>query len=197
MITKEELLTCSINKFTQFGSKHVSLDEIASTLGISKKTIYTFFKNKEDLVTSSLEQLLNEFSEEIDRLISDNKEDPIISVILIYKRGFEYLKYFKPSFIFGLKKYYPKASNFFEKFNEDLANKRIYNLLKQAQEAGNIKQEVNLELVVKIYFLRLDTVLFNNNNLFKLHHKEELFKHMVVYNLRGIITRNYSNTIFE
>ncbi|MBJ2174082.1 TetR/AcrR family transcriptional regulator [Aureibaculum sp. A20] len=197
MITKEELLTCSITKFTQFGSKHVSLDEIAGTLGISKKTIYTFFKNKEDLVTSSLEQLLNKLSEEIDKIISDNREDPIISVILIYKRGFEYLKYFKPSYIFGLKKYYPKASNFFEKFNEDLANNRIYNLLKQAQEAGNIKQEVNLKLVVKIYFLRIDTVLFNNNNLFKLHQKEELFKHMVVYNLKGIITRNYSNPIFE
>ncbi|GAL60762.1 TetR/AcrR family transcriptional regulator [Algibacter lectus] len=53
MITKKELLSCAINKFTQLGSKHVSLDEIARTLGISKKTIYTFFKNKEDLVTAS------------------------------------------------------------------------------------------------------------------------------------------------
>ena len=51
MITKEELLKCSIAKFTQYGSKHVTLDELAKELGISKKTIYTFFKNKEDLVT--------------------------------------------------------------------------------------------------------------------------------------------------
>jgi AcrR family transcriptional regulator len=45
MITKKELLSCAINKFTQQGSKHVSLDEIAQTLGTSKKTIYTFFRN--------------------------------------------------------------------------------------------------------------------------------------------------------
>ncbi len=60
MITKAELLKCAITKFTQCGSKHVTLDDLASTLGISKKTIYTFFKNKEDLVSASLESLLNE-----------------------------------------------------------------------------------------------------------------------------------------
>ncbi|WP_339666832.1 TetR/AcrR family transcriptional regulator [Maribacter arcticus] len=60
MVTKAELLAYSITKFTQFGSKHVTLDELANELGISKKTIYTFFDNKEDLVTSSLESLLNE-----------------------------------------------------------------------------------------------------------------------------------------
>ena len=92
MITKAELLKCSIDKFTQFGSKHVTLDELAHELGISKKTIYTFFDNKEDLVTSSLESLLNEYKEDINRLINSNGKDPILCVILIYQRGFEYLK---------------------------------------------------------------------------------------------------------
>lgn len=51
MITKVQLLKCSIAQFTQYGSRHVTLDALASSLGISKKTIYIFFDNKEDLVT--------------------------------------------------------------------------------------------------------------------------------------------------
>jgi len=197
MITKTELLKYSITKFTQFGSKHVTLDDLAAELGISKKTIYTFFDNKEDLVTCSLESLLNEYKEDINRLINSNGKDPILCVILIYQRGFEYLQYFKPSFLFGLEKYYPKASLLFNNFVEELSNEIVYPLLKQAQELGDIKKDINLELVVKIYFFRIDNMIFKENNLFELYPKELLFKHLVVYNLKGIISSHYSNSYFE
>ncbi|WCO00867.1 TetR/AcrR family transcriptional regulator [Psychroserpens ponticola] len=197
MITKAELLKCSIAKFTQCGSKHVTLDDLASTLGISKKTIYTFFNNKEDLVASSLESLLNEYREEINRLVNSNGKDPILCVILIYQRGFEYLKYFEPSFLYSLQKYYPKASRLYDDFTEELANTIVYSLLKQAQNEGNIKQDVNLNLVVKIYFFRIDNLVFKKNNLFEIYSKEELFKHLVIFNLNGIITVNYTNSYFD
>lgn len=197
MITKADLLKFSITKFTQCGSKQVTLDEIANTLGISKKTIYTFFNNKEELVTSSLESLLNEYREDINSVVKENNNDPILCVVLIYKRGFEYLKYFKPSFIFGLKKYYPKAHTLFEEFIEELSNKIVYNLLKKAQLSGNIKPEVNLKLIVKIYFFRIDNLVFKENNLFELYNKDELFKHLVIYNLKSILSNNYFNAYFE
>ena len=197
MITRKELLSCAIKKFTQLGSKHVSLDEIAQTLGISKKTIYTFFKNKEDLVISSLERLLNEYKEEINGIVACNSNDPVFCVVLIYESGFEYLKYFKPSFIFGLEKYYPKAYKLLQDFTEELAFTTVYNLLKEAQNNGQVNPDVNLRLAVKIYFLRIDNVAFKKNNLFDLYGKETLFKHMVIFNLKGLITKQYSNPYFE
>jgi len=197
MTTKADLLAYSITKFIQSGSKHVTLDEIANELGISKKTIYTFFDNKEDLVTSSLESLLNEYKEDINRLINSNGKDPILCVILIYQSGFEYLKYFKPSFLFGLEKYYPKANLFFNNFVEELSNSIVYKLLKQAQESGDIKEDINVELLVKIYFFRIDNLMFKKNNLFESYREGELFKHLVIYNLKGIITCNYSNSYFD
>ncbi|APY10838.1 TetR family transcriptional regulator [Seonamhaeicola sp. S2-3] len=193
MITKTELLNYAKTKFTQFGSKHVTLDEIASDLGISKKTIYSFFKNKEDLVAGSLEILLKEYEENINSIITSYSNDTVLCVILIYKRGFEYLKYFKPSFLFGLKKYYPKANKLFEDFIENLSKSTILSLLKKAQEQGHIKPEVNLELIVKIYFFRVDNLLFKNNNLFELYGEDTLFKHFVLYNLSGIISKQYFN----
>jgi len=197
MITKAQLLKCSIAKFTQYGSKHVTLDELANELGISKKTIYTFFKNKEDLVASSLESLLNDYREDINRLIISNGKDPILTVVLIYRRGFEYLKYFKPSFLFGLQKYYPKANLLFNNFSEELAHKTIQNLLAEAQLKGDVRPEINIQLIVKIYFFRIDNLVFKENNLFELYRKVELFDHLVIYNLKGIISDNYSNPYFE
>ncbi|NRD24458.1 TetR/AcrR family transcriptional regulator [Winogradskyella litoriviva] len=197
MITKAALLKCSIKQFTQFGSKHVTLDDLANELGISKKTIYSFFKNKEDLVASSVESLINEFKEDINRVIKSNGKDPILSVILIYQRGFEYLKYFKPSFLFGLEKYYPKANKLYDDFIEELANTIVLDLLKKGKALGDVKKDINVELVVKIYFFRIDNVLFKKDNLFETYSEEALFKHLVIYNLKGIIASYYSNSYFE
>ena len=197
MITKAQLLKVSIEQFTQFGSKHVTLDDLANELGISKKTIYSFFKNKEDLVISSVESLINEYKEDIDRVVNSNGKDPVLSVILIYQRGFEYLKYFKPSFLFGLEKYYPKANKLYIDFIEELAYSIVLNLLKKGKALGDIRKEVNLELVVKIYFFRIDNLVFKKSNLFESYGKEELFKHLVIFNLKGIIASNYSNAYLE
>lgn len=197
MITKDELLNYATSKFTKLGSKNVTLDELASDLGISKKTIYTFFKTKEDLVVASITCLLDTYAEDINRLINSNGKDPILCVILIYQRGFEYLKYFKPSFLFGLEKYYPKAFQLFNDFIKDLANNRISPLLKKAQKNGFIKPDVNIDLLIKIYFFRVDKLLFKDNNLFETYSKETLLKHFVVFNLSGVITNNYSNEFIE
>jgi len=197
MITKAELLKHSIAKFTQCGSKHVTLDDLAGSLGISKKTIYSFFENKEDLVSSSLESLINEYKEDINRVVNSNGKDPILSVILIYQRGFEYLKYFKPSFLYGIEKYYPKANKLYNDFIEELANGIVLDLLNKAQELGDIRKDINIELVVKIYFFRIDNLIFKKKNLFESYSESELFKHMVINNLKGIITPYYSNSYFE
>jgi len=197
MITKAELLKHSIAKFTQCGSKHVTLDDLAGSLGISKKTIYSFFENKEDLVSSSLESLINEYKEDINRVVNSNGKDPILSVILIYQRGFEYLKYFKPSFLYGIEKYYPKANKLYNDFIEELANDIVLDLLNKAQELGDIRKDINIELVVKIYFFRIDNLIFKKKNLFEAYSESELFKHMVINNLKGIITPYYSNSYFE
>lgn len=197
MITKATLLKCSIEQFTQFGSKHVTLDDLANELGISKKTIYSFFKNKEDLVTSSLGTIINEYKEDIDRIIISNGNDPVLSVILIYQRGFQYLKYFKPSFIFGIEKYYPRANKLYKDFIEELANSIVLDLLKKGKAVGDIKKDIDVELVVKIYFFRIHNMVFKKDNLFETYSEEELFKHLVIYNLKGIIASNYSNSYFE
>ena len=101
MIGKKEILRCSVESFTKYGSKHFTMDEIAQTLGISKKTIYKYFKGKEDLVMASVKVLTDEFAFEVEQIIKEN-QDPITSIVLIYENGFERLKKFRPSFIFGI-----------------------------------------------------------------------------------------------
>lgn len=196
MTTKSDLLECSILNFTQFGSKRFTLDELANSMGISKKTIYKYFDTKEDLVSQSLSYLLDKYLAEIEGIVKDTTEDPLVKIILIYTKGFEYLKYFKPSFLFGIKKYYPKADKVFNDFSEQLVHGTILSLLTEAQEKDYLQKQVQINLICDLYFLRIDNIAFKNDNLFDLYSNEVLLQHLIVFNLKGIVVDGYSNSFF-
>jgi len=196
MITKQELLECAVTNFTTFGSKRFTMDELAHTLGISKKTIYKYYSSKEDLVLASISLLIENFNITVDDIMA-KQQDPLICIIEIYKMGFEYLKYFKPSFIFGLKKYYPKANLVFDAFRHTIVNTTIYGLLEQAQQSKIIIEGVNLKLFCELYFNHFEEIAFKNNKLFETYSNEALLNHFVIYNLKGISNTNYTNSYFE
>ncbi|MCH4552320.1 TetR/AcrR family transcriptional regulator [Aestuariibaculum lutulentum] len=187
MTTKEEVLECSVSNFTKFGSKRFTMDELASELGISKKTIYKFFDSKEDLVIQCVELLIKNYKNELTSI----EGDPISSIILIYKKAFQHIAHFKPSFIFGLKKYYPKANLVFDEFRDYILNTIIYPFLLIAQTDGIIRPEVNLRLFCDLYFVRFEEIALKNNTFFDNYTNEELLNHFIVYNLQGITVEGY------
>lgn len=197
MATKQDILKCSIVNFTKFGSKQFTLDELASELGISKKTIYQYFDTKESLVNESLMALLDEYMIEVQDILKVSETDAIEKIILIYKRGLEYLKNFKPSFLFGIKKYYHEADLAFNAFSEKLVNHTVFNLLQEAQENKLIKPDIDIKLITELYFLRIDNILFKQHNLFDKHTIPDILNHLIVYNLRGITVSSYSNSFYQ
>ncbi|XCF06665.1 TetR/AcrR family transcriptional regulator [Tamlana crocina] len=196
MIGKEHIIAFAAEKFTQFGSKRFTMDELAALLGISKKTIYQYFSSKEDLVVASIQYLIDEYNETLEHLIKSEK-DPITSIILMYEKAFERLKYFKPSFIFGLRKYYPLANKVFDDFRNNFVKERIYSLLKVAKEKDILLEGVNLDLFCDLYFKRFEEVAFIRNNLFDVYSNTDLLNHFIIFSLRGITKPNYSNPYFE
>ncbi|MCK0193022.1 TetR/AcrR family transcriptional regulator [Arenibacter sp. F20364] len=197
MISKSELVACSALNFTQFGSKRFTLDELANQLGISKKTIYHYFNKKEELVQESTAYLLQSYLREIQEPEIALCKDPLEKIILIYKKGFEHLKYFSPTFLFGLKKYYPKAYDLYYSFRNDLVNETIYELFVDAQKLGFVVKEVNLRLVCELYFLNLNAIAFGRSSLFDKYTQQEILQHLIINTIKGIVTKDYTNKFIQ
>ena len=66
MIVAENILEKADNLFHKYGVRSISMDDIARELGISKKTIYQYFKDKDDIVYQMTQRRIeidkNEFS---------------------------------------------------------------------------------------------------------------------------------------
>ncbi len=185
MNNREKLINVAKEKFIAFGSRHITMDEIAELLGISKKTIYAYFTSKEELIIESIKQLIIDFKTDITPVLnSDNS--PLTKVVDIYEVVFDYVVKFKPSFIFGLKKYYSKAYETYKDLTKNVVTTDVMNLLEEAKKQGEIRLDVDLELFSKLYLTGLENRLFDADNLFEEYPKEVLLQYMIVNNLNSL-----------
>lgn len=76
MELKDKILDCATDLFIKDGVCF-NLDDIASGLSISKKTIYKYFRNKEDLLTCAVDKLFDDISKEEHKIYDDPDIDDI------------------------------------------------------------------------------------------------------------------------
>ena len=174
--------------FTKYGCKRVSMDDVAHALGISKKTLYTHFKTKDELVLESVAHLLQRTHLKMSNFfeISDGHNDPFKRVIQIYRVGLKELRNLSPTFLFGLKKYYPEAFNFYNNFRQGIVWTYILDLLQEAKNEGQIKEGINLKLICELFLLRTDEIILPQSDFFDNYTTEELLEHLIIVPLQGI-----------
>ena len=70
--TKSKILDSARNLFEEYGYKKVSMDEIASNACVTKKTVYSYFKDKETLLKTILEEEIHSMGSIIEKYSSDS-----------------------------------------------------------------------------------------------------------------------------
>ena len=103
---KETIINKATSLFLTLGFKSVTMDDIANDLGISKKTIYTYFDNKTSLVEAGTTHLFKKITDGI-KDIKTKSLDPITELHDIKIFLMNSLKGEKTSPYHQLQKYYP------------------------------------------------------------------------------------------
>lgn len=181
----KKIITKTLELFKKYGVKSVSMDDIASALAVSKKTLYTHFSSKDLLIEKTISYIFNEHFKKIDRILEKNSS-PLQKIILIYRYGINQLITYDPAFYFELKKYHLSAHNHYETYKRKIIFDIILGLLKEAQEVKEIRQDVNLNLFCEIHLFKIDEILadpeFNSQ-----YSTQQMLNHLVIHNLRGIV----------
>ena len=170
---KETILKKAGEIFLKYGFKSVTMDDIALDLGISKKTIYKYFKNKVELIDETVSYFQTDMHKTITTICGVGHN--------AIQENFEIKRMFRDMFknsddspMYQLEKYYPKTfkniiANEFLVFKECITN----NLEKGIQE-GLYRTDLNLELITKFYLSLMLSVhdsslyTYNKNTMNKL-----------------------------
>lgn len=159
MEPRERIANKAHELFMRYGIRSVSMDEVASQLGMSKKTIYQFYADKDSLVADVIDIELDASQCECNQH-KDKSENAIHEVFMAVDMLQEVLTKMNPNVLFDLEKYHPAA---FKKHNE-FKNKFLYTIIKENIEWGKrdglYREEVNTEIMAR-FRLAATYLVFN------------------------------------
>ena len=178
--------------YFKFGIRGVTMDDIAAEFGISKKTLYQYFTDKEDLVSQVIDYYLENPMFKMNRDDSGNAIDHYFS---LRKHVSEVLKHFNNNLEFELKRTYPEL---YQKVY-DFKRKRIYDdSVKNIAEGikdGLFRPELDPDTIAKLTVGRMlltlnpDFEVFSENEVLHM----EFFDKVMDYHIHGIGTEKGIN----
>ena len=166
METQIRIITKSHELFMLYGIRSVSMDEIANHLGMSKKTIYQYFKDKDALVEGVINIEIEMHQDEFSKYASIS-ENAIHEIFLTLDTVQEMLKHMNPSVMFDLQKYHSTA---FEKFRTH-KNTFFYDIIKanieRGKQEGLFRSDIDVDVLTRYrlanMFLMFDFEHFPSN----------------------------------
>jgi TetR/AcrR family transcriptional regulator, cholesterol catabolism regulator len=158
MEAKEKILYKSFELFKRFGLRSVTMDEVASHCGVSKKTVYQYFHDKEDLVRAVVETMTGEAERHCGttRPLAQNAVHEIFMAMEMVQNMFSGVN---PSMMNDLNKYYSNAAGALRKHKQEFMYNFIKKNLERGIAEGLYRPEINIEIITR-YQLHNLTVAF-------------------------------------
>jgi TetR/AcrR family transcriptional regulator, cholesterol catabolism regulator len=141
--------------FLQAGIKSVTMDDIAKHLGMSKKTIYQFFKDKNELVTALVKQRLQDDECEMTEML--NKSGNVIEgMINMMKCSEDIFARANPILIHDLQKYHPEAWKQFQGFKTGVIVRTMEELLNKGIKQGYIRPDIDVKVIARMRVMQVE-----------------------------------------
>jgi TetR/AcrR family transcriptional regulator, cholesterol catabolism regulator len=152
---KERILTGAEELFLQYGFRSISMDDIARHLGVSKKTIYQIFEDKDEIVCEVATRHFNREKELCRERIFDQAENPVHELLQVSRHIKTSTANVNPAVMFDLQKYHPKAWQIFKEFKQGFILETLKRNLNEGIKEGLYRPEINVEVIAR---LRLEQV---------------------------------------
>lgn len=183
---KERIVSHTTKMYARDGVKSVRMDDIAADMGISKRTIYEIFGDKENLIM----ECLNYFHEQIHKHTQEvtkgatNIIDEYLMMLEIWDKQVDATY----NMMNDVKKYYPQIHEKYRCEHQDEAIARVRKKLQKGIDDGYLLANINLDLSITIMGYSLFGIIKKDAALPAGVTEREAFKYVVSYFIRGIAT---------
>ena len=193
---REHIIKETTQLFLQYGLKAIRMDDIATQLGVSKRTIYEIFGDKETLIYECMEYYNNKLHAEKNRIMSQASN--IIEEFILLLKNWEKDADANYNLIVSLKRFYP---NIYKKLSEGHSQKEFETLKRkmiEGVEKGYLLKSVNYDLAISVFTYSIYGIISNQKAILPNNVSEkEAFKYVVTYFFRGIATEKGRKLIDE
>lgn len=182
MEPKERILQKAHELFNRYGIRSVSMDDIAAQTGMSKKTLYLYFTDKEELVSAVFSGVMEDNRKQC--LIDQKKADNAVhELFLAFDMVTEMFANMNPAVLFDMEKYHPKVYQSFKEFKNTFLYKMIRSNLEWGIKEELYRSEIDVDVLTRLriggIFLAFNPEVFPTNRTQLLHIELQLMEHFV------------------
>jgi AcrR family transcriptional regulator len=149
METKDRILKGAEELFFKYGIKSVTMDDIAKHLAISKKTIYQYYSDKNEIVEMLMQYSLKQDECEFQQIQTEavNMIDEVMKMMTHISAMFTKVN---PNIFYDLQKYHPKAWKQFKEFKNDCMVKMIESSIERGKKEGLVRNDINSKILSRM-----------------------------------------------
>ncbi len=150
---KQEILSTALNHFSKYGVRKTSIQSLATSLGISTKTVYKYFDDKEKLLGAALQLFYSHHYQLLNHSLADGS--PVVQLYDIWYQAIEGEYGVHKGFFTELHHYYPELARKLERKNAIHFWKKFVEIVHLGIESGVFRKDVNpllaLESIAALY----------------------------------------------
>ena len=181
-MAKERILEKAHELFMRYGIRSVSMDDIAAQLGMSKKTLYHYYTDKEELVDAVLSTILENNRNECfaDKQVASNA---IHEIFLAFDMVQEMFSNMNPSIVFDLEKYHPAVYKKLQQHKKVFMYQMISQNIERGIKEELYRPEINVDTLTRFriesMMLAFNSEIFPDNRTHLVAIQEEILEHFL------------------
>ncbi|MFN0015383.1 MAG: TetR/AcrR family transcriptional regulator [Saprospiraceae bacterium] len=184
---QEKWLKRVMDLFMRYGIKSVTMDDVARELGVSKKTLYLFVDNKDDLVNKALERHIQEEKFQCGHVFSI-AANAIEEMFFVMDTNAQQLKQMKANIVYDLQKYHRDAWEKMQDFQRGFLYDVVHANLARGVREGLYRSDFDMDIIAKLH-IAATFQLFDEDLFPQLTYaKETLFREHLQHYLYGIVS---------
>ena len=186
-INRNRIVETASEMLLKYSCKQITMDNIAKEMGVSKRTIYELFSDKETLLEKCIINII-EKDDSIEQFKYDVNDNFLITLSRFSDLHSSESFKLRCATTRDIAKYYPEVySNYFVPRNEKITA-IVKNHLLKSKEAGYIYSDINIDIVVVMLSEMINSIICGKIFFDKDYSKEEIIAHTLFVYLRGIAT---------
>jgi TetR/AcrR family transcriptional regulator, cholesterol catabolism regulator len=187
MDSKDRIIEGAAELFKTYGIKSVTMDSLANELGISKRTIYEVFSDKEELLMEVLARMAQQQKELVKRVL-DESDNSIVAIFRMLEMNHDNFQSMSPAFQSDLKKYHhdvlmknadkiemPDYRNHFQGIEEGI-------------KEGLFRKGINIDLVNRCLYNLGRSIMDNDLYPYEQFSRRDVIRNIFINYMRGIST---------
>ena len=194
MDVRKRIVETAAGLFRTYGIRSVTMDSIAGHLGMSKRTIYEIFSDKDDLIVSVL-KLMAEKQKSLIEKVLDSSDNSIEAIFRLLEMSRDHFQAMSPAFFADLKKYHHEVlvkSSEIEAMAEFKSNQEI---IEKGMAERYFRNDIDPDIVNRCLYLLGRSVMDNDLFPYEQFTRHDIIKNIFINYLKGISTEKGLNMI--